>query len=1018
MALEKQVIDVQLQGLDTKTDSKLVVPGRMVELENARFEKTGRISKRYGLSSVESSDGTRQKLFALNGTMYSAVSTTTTELYGRDGSTSLGNASRSFGHLAIPSARSDVVCGGVGLGIDSDGDRWNVDAAFAGDAVGYLSRTPNGLRAQWLIDGVNVTLQTAITCDGFRVVSGFGSSTATYTSGTIVFATYHRSAGEIKIYTATPSAATLRATLTGVSTSTANAPHWDVALKMDDSSTIFVVSHQTAATTIKLWAVTVSTWASSSTTFATGGTLGALTVSAYSDARVFWSVAAAVSTRTYSAALANTLGTTAVKSTTSGEDVLFLTAYARASGSVDLAINGTDVQTIGGNTAIFPELEYVLVSSLGVASGALIQYGIWLGSKIYSYLTGSNYRTFFVGLLGMPVSTSGINADEQRAFVLQEVHSFGILTKSRLNYGTANRQPYSYFSVLPSTGFLKELLPNLFGSSTDFYMAGQILERSPAFGWAADGYPKIAVYEAAGVLLSYSASAVDSGYDYVECANQLLIGGGYLQSFDGVVVRENGFLCAPSIIDVTTGAGGYLADGTYSAIAVYERVSGTGDIIESPVSVPVSFTISGGGGLGSATFYISTYRLQTTTSWVAAKITLYVSSANGRQHYAYRTSQSFSLGDDYETMIFYSTDTSNAVVYTDTGESDYSQPDGPSKLVAESDRVWCVSGNDPLRVEVSSPVTPGYGVSFYPDVSRQVPSGGGDITALARLDGKLVAFKESESFAATGDGPDLQGSADTLSEFVTLPVKFGAYNHRGVVRAGSVLLIGGTDRTGPTANIWQLDPSMTATNIGVSVESFEGGYVRDSCFVPARNEAHFAMSIGDRELVYNTEFSQWSLNENCNIYGVLSLNDSRYAIAKVESASSGIYVEAGYVDYATGYSLLMKTGWINFSGIQGIQRIYRIMLLGELASTHTMRVRLAFDYESSFTETHTISSANAVLGSSGYQFAVSPQRTKCEAIQIEISDTSPTGESFNLAGLSFVAGIKRGGAQLRAGKKV
>jgi len=49
MALTKQKIPINLgQGIDTKTDNKHVLPGKLVKLKNGVFKKRGRIDKRNG----------------------------------------------------------------------------------------------------------------------------------------------------------------------------------------------------------------------------------------------------------------------------------------------------------------------------------------------------------------------------------------------------------------------------------------------------------------------------------------------------------------------------------------------------------------------------------------------------------------------------------------------------------------------------------------------------------------------------------------------------------------------------------------------------------------------------------------------------------------------------------------------------------------------------------------------------------------------------------------------------------
>lgn len=995
--LERQIIDVDLLGIDTKTDPKKVLSGRLLSLADARFVKGGRISKRLGSSIYATGSDEWARLFTLKNRLFYARTGATDELYGYS---SIGSSLSSYGRLAVPEAKvipiTNDVSGGYVVGTNNE--RWKVDAgSTGGNMYGYASSTDQGLRLTWYYNyggAVVASLQTSITCDGVRIVSGTNLGVS---DETIVFLAYKQSAGQILLYTATPSGTTLRATLTGVNTGGSTA-HWDAAATTS-SGHIFVVHHETTADTIKIWSITTSSWATASATFASGGTVGSLTVSAYTDARVFWSVGAAVSTRTYSTAVANTLATTSVASSSVAGTVTHLAASVRSAGTVDLVINSIYTYALATGDGYFPVLDYYSVSSAGAASGLVSGYGLWIGSKINTYVesTGGTNRLFIIGLLGTGEgSVSAAEPDEQRAYVLLEISS-EFRTRARLLYGTANHAPSHY----PNAGSTKEILPNFFGGQSMFCAAQSIARNFtvPGGGGAVSSN---------GVLLSFSNDTKNVGWHATECARQLLIGGGFLQSFDGTVVRENGFLHAPAIVGGLIAGGGALPDGTYSTICLYERTNALGEVIESSVSVPRSFVVSGRAGAGKITLHATNYRLRTTPDLVYQRITLYVTDTNGRQHYRYQSVVPTTSGVPVELFTISALpDTTQAIVYTDASEDDNAQPDGPSMLVSETDRVWCVSGNDSLRVEVCKPVIAGYGIAFYPDFGKQVPSGGGPITALARLDGNLFAFKRDSINYATGEGPDLLSGNNTLSEFTGLPSSFGAVGHRHVVRTGDALLVG------TTHGIHQIGRDLSMSYIGAPVEDLTAGAtIYDSCFLAEVNEVRFITD--SMELVYNTEFGQWSKNLGAITRSMVSVGGVRYYI---NSSNLSILYEYGFG--ASAYSMTIETGWIKVGSLQGCMRVYEILLLGESKSAHTLNVMISYDYDTTTAEeSHTITHTNATTGNSAYQIAVKPNRQRCQAIKIRIADSaiSGTNEGYNLAGVSLLVGLKRGAAKLRSEK--
>lgn len=1003
--LDRQIVDVDLLGIDTKTDPKKVLNGRLLSLADARFVKGGRISKRLGKSSAADLSASNEwaRLFALKNRLFYARTGATDDLYGYP---SIGSSYVSYGRLAVPEAKvipiTNDVSGGYVVGTNNE--RWKVDAgSTGGNMYGYASSTGQGIRLTWYYNyggAVVASLQTSITCDGVRIVSGTNLGVS---DETIVFLAYKQSAGQILLYTATPSGTTLRATLTGVNTGGSTA-HWDAAATTS-SGHIFVVHHETTPDTIKIWSITTSSWATASATFASGGTVGSLTVSAYTDARVFWSVGAAVSTRTYSTAVANTLATTSVASSSVAGTVTHLAASVRSAGTVDLVINSIYTYALATGDGYFPVLDYYSVSSAGAASGLVSGYGLWIGSKINTYVesTGGTNRLFIVGLLGTGEgSVSAAEPDEQRAYVLLEISS-EFRTRARLLYGTANHAPSHY----PNAGSTKELLPNFFGGQSMFCAAQSIARNFtvPGGGGAVSSN---------GVLLSFSNDTKNVGWHATECARQLLIGGGFLQSFDGTVVRENGFLHAPAIVGGLVAGGGALPDGTYSTICLYERTNALGEVIESSVSVPRSFVVSGRAGAGKITLHATNYRLRTTPDLVYQRITLYVTDTNGRQHYRYQSVVPTTSGVPVELFTISALpDTTQAIVYTDASEDDNAQPDGPSMLVSETDRVWCVSGNDSLRVEVCKPVIAGYGISFYPDFGKQVPSGGGPITALARLDGNLFAFKRESINYATGEGPDLLSGNNTLSEFTGLPSSFGAVGHRHIVRTGDALLVG------TTHGIRQIGRDLSMTYVGAPVEDLTAGAtIYDSCFVAETNEARF--STGTYELVYSTEFGQWSSNAiSAAIRSMISMNGSRYLIVESGGQFGIQYEGTTFRDISTQYNLSIETGWIKVGSLQGCMRVYEVLLLGESKSAHTLTVEFCYDYDTTTAaESHTITHTNATTGNSAYQIAVKPNRQRCQAIKIRIVDSSLSSsyEGYNLAGVSLLVGLKRGAAKLRSEK--
>lgn len=93
----------------------------------------------------------------------------------------------------------------------------------------------------------------------------------------------------------------------------------------------------------------------------------------------------------------------------------------------------------------------------------------------------------------------------------------------------------------------------------------------------------------------------------------------------------------------------------------------------------------------------------------------------------------------------------------------------------------------------------------------------------------------------------------------------------------------------------------------------------------------------------------------------------------------------------------VKLNSISANELQGAQRVYRVQLLGDYVSSHTLEMEIFNDYALSATESHsqTISS-----DSNPYLFQAHLTNQKSRAISVKLKITG-TGETVILKGLAF-----------------
>ena len=122
-----------------------------------------------------------------------------------------------------------------------------------------------------------------------------------------------------------------------------------------------------------------------------------------------------------------------------------------------------------------------------------------------------------------------------------------------------------------------------------------------------------------------------------------------------------------------------------------------------------------------------------------------------------------------------------------------------------------------------------------------------------------------------------------------------------------------------------------------------------------------------------------------------------------------------YTDNGAFIQLSLTTSWLSFAGLQGYERFYDMLLLGDYKSPHTLNVQFAYDFNNTTTQTVQI----PVTSDPGvYQYRIFPINQKCEAFQITIFDTqdSSFGEGFDISALIMRVGIKAGTNKMAASK--
>jgi len=519
----------------------------------------------------------------------------------------------------------------------------------------------------------------------------------------------------------------------------------------------------------------------------------------------------------------------------------------------------------------------------------------------------------------------------------------------------------------------------------------------------------------------------------------LNIAGGYLKQYDGTdTVFEQGFHLYPEVPTnvITKPGGAAVADGTYSYLVCWEWTDNQGQLHRSTPSLPLAVTNSGGPSTNTLTIRClpitnkATRFSDTRTAVVAA---VYRTLTGGTTYYRVNQLVSEYVYNDATaqsiTYVDNKTDaniSSNSLLYT-TGNvfANISLP--ATNLLAVGKNRVIVAGTDtePNRVYFSKEKEEGIAIEFSAELSFIVDSLGGDITALAAIDDKIIIFKKSLIFYVSGAGPDKVGNGSfSIPQLVATDC--------GCIYPQSIVLTGVGLMFQSQKGIYQIDRQLQVKYIGQPLDAITTDVtttfqITSAVNLPDKNQVVFT-DTNSRGYVYDTYFDKWYTATLPFVPVAATILDNNWYV----SSSTATYKQTKNQTYDSVNSAIISrvvTNWISIGQLDGFVRIFAILIYGDNANlTHTLKANLYYDFESFPREsvsivpynlsTATTYGSDATYGSGSpyggsfdgsYNFVIRPKVQKCSSIRIELYDEFPTGDrsqSFNFSGLSLVVGIK------------
>lgn len=508
-------------------------------------------------------------------------------------------------------------------------------------------------------------------------------------------------------------------------------------------------------------------------------------------------------------------------------------------------------------------------------------------------------------------------------------------------------------------------------------------------------------------------------------SNNLIISGGVTELYDGSYVSEAGFNVWPEGLELvsTESTGGNISDGTRFYVAVYKWTDNSGQDHFSAESEQLEVVYDDGGTTQMATISVPTLRL-TKKQYVV--IELYGTENAGTTFYKVTSNSSPVLNDETVDAVEIDVTVSDAdliskeVLYTTGGVLENIAPPSASIIATVGDRVVLAGLEEPNTVQFSKAKTEGRPVEFSDELVKFVNPLGGNITAIADLSGNTIIFEESACFYIAGEGPNNTGEQNNWTEPELISSDVGCVDPTSVVLTPVGLMFKSSK------GIYLMNGGLGLDYVGAPMEEFNNLTITSAKIVGDKNQVRFTTSDGQC-LVYNYHVGLWATFTNHEALSAETILDDYFYLRQ----DGSLYKEnsTSFADNGSPIKLKLETGWMSMNQLQGFQRVYKFLLVGEYKSAHNLRMRFAYDFNEAFIQEKVVDVADFIdstpyggyspygmppevpYGGKGipYQLRVDLKKQKCQTIKISIEDMqSVAGEGFSLSALTFQAAGKTG----------
>lgn len=570
-------------------------------------------------------------------------------------------------------------------------------------------------------------------------------------------------------------------------------------------------------------------------------------------------------------------------------------------------------------------------------------------------------------------------------------------------------------------------LPNMPQTATAGVFLGPVLTKQKLLTRVA-GTSFSYVSESVGTDLCRLDHVSANRFCTAELGGLTYIAGGVLHWYDGSIVGEAGFMLRPEKPTVTAAAGGAVTAGAHQYVVIWSYTDIQGNVHRSAPSPAESITVAAGTQTLSATIQPlnmsqrDQVNADPVESHVFAEWYGTLAASPGPFHRIHapadcprNTVNADPLLTTANTAAADSTISQNPKLYTSGDALPNFPPPSTDCIATHQNRIVLISAEDG-RIWFSKEYIVGEAPGFNEILAFALPTSERPV-ALASFDDKLIAWTANEIHVLAGDFPNDQGAGSTLhSQRIASDVGAIDWRSVAVTHLGAFFL--------STKGIMLLTRGLQVVAAGADVDYWTDNYTEcTAAFVtPDRDEVRFHMRgpkppiatptsqtlvLNFRAISESSPFGQWS-HFNDALGDVVSAQVVGSAVYKL-TAAGALYSETQvFSDNGAWITVDVETANIYPFGRQAFQRTRTATLLGTSEGQHAIEVQIAYDDEPVFSESAYFSAADlALLGREQVSHHLVQQ--KCSGLRMKIT-TYADGGSPN-------AGVTLSGSVLEAAQK-